>query len=400
MDILFIADPLERFKIYKDSTYAMMAEAARRGHAVYACEPHQLAWTGSGVEADVQRVTIVGDTADLHRHPWYEAAAHESRALTSFGAVLMRKDPPFDMEYVTATWMLELAERAGAHVFNKPQSIRDHSEKLAIGEFPQFVAPTLVTRDAARLRAFHAEHGDVIVKPLDGMGGMGVFRVKADGMNLGAIIEMLGHDGTRSLMIQKFIPEIKAGDKRILLIAGEPVPFSLARIPQGSEVRGNLAAGGLGVAQPLTARDREIAETLGPVLAARGLLLVGLDAIGDWLTEVNVTSPPPRPGRRLPAVPGRGGGAAQAGGVVHDSGHRRHDRAYPGQLAGRREGAARGDGAAADQPSARLPGLRQGRRVSAAEPGDVHRQRRLPVRRGEAHLPETDPALLGRPAGP
>ncbi|HDR9188453.1 TPA: glutathione synthase [Burkholderia vietnamiensis] len=291
MDILFIADPLDRFKIYKDSTYAMMAEAARRGHAIYTCQPHQLAWTGSGVEADVQRVTIVGDTADLHRHPWYEAAAHESRQLTSFGAVLMRKDPPFDMEYVTATWMLELAERAGAHVFNKPQSIRDHSEKLAIGEFPQFVAPTLVTRDAARLRAFHAEHGDVIVKPLDGMGGMGVFRVKADGMNLGAIIEMLGHDGTRSLMIQKFIPEIKAGDKRILLIAGEPVPYSLARIPQGSEVRGNLAAGGLGVAQPLTPRDREIAETLGPVLAARGLLLVGLDAIGDWLTEVNATSP-------------------------------------------------------------------------------------------------------------
>ncbi|WP_034177478.1 glutathione synthase, partial [Burkholderia ambifaria] len=259
MDILFIADPLERFKIYKDSTYAMMAEAARRGHAIYTCQPHQLAWTGSGVEADVQRVTIVGDTTDLHRHPWYEAGAHESRQMTSFGAVLMRKDPPFDMEYVTATWMLELAERAGARVFNKPQSIRDHSEKLAIGEFPQFVAPTLVTRDAARLRAFHAAHGDVIVKPLDGMGGMGVFRVKADGMNLGAIIEMLGHDGTRSLMIQKFIPEITAGDKRILLIAGEPVPYSLARIPQGSEVRGNLAAGGLGVAQPLTPRDREIA---------------------------------------------------------------------------------------------------------------------------------------------
>ncbi|MBF3630145.1 glutathione synthase [Burkholderia pseudomallei] len=291
MDILFIADPLDRFKIYKDSTYAMMAEAARRGHAVYACEPNQLAWTGAGVEADVRRVTIAGDTADLHRDRWYEAAARESRALPSFGAILMRKDPPFDMEYVTSTWLLELAERAGARVFNKPQTIRDHSEKLAIGEFAQFVAPSLVTRDAARLRVFHAEHGDVILKPLDGMGGMGVFRVKADGMNLGSIIEMLSHDGARSVMVQKFIPEIKAGDKRILLIDGEPVPYSLARIPQGSEVRGNLAAGGVGVAQPLTERDREIAAALGPVLAARGLLLVGLDVIGDWLTEVNVTSP-------------------------------------------------------------------------------------------------------------
>jgi len=261
MDILFIADPLSRFKIYKDSTYAMMAEAARRGHTLYACEPQHLAWTGSGVEANVYRFEIVGDQADGHRDVWYEAQP------------------------------VELAERAGARIFNKPQAIRDHSEKMAIGEFPQFVAPTLVTRDPARLRAFHAEHGDVILKPLDGMGGMGVFRVKADGMNLGSIVEMLSHDGARSVMAQKFIPEIKTGDKRILLIGGEPVPYSLARIPQGNEVRGNLAAGGLGVAQPLTARDREIAETLGPVLKARGLLLVGLDAIGDWLTEVNVTSP-------------------------------------------------------------------------------------------------------------
>ena len=291
MDILFIADPLSRFKIYKDTTYAMMAEAAKRGHTLYACEPQHLAWTGSGVEANLYRFEIVGDQADGHRDVWYEVQPVEARNLASFGAVLMRKDPPFDMEYVTSTWLLELAERAGARIFNKPQAIRDHSEKLAIGEFPQFVAPTLVTRDAARLRAFHAEHGDVILKPLDGMGGMGVFRVKADGMNLGSIVEMLSHDGARSVMAQKFIPEIKAGDKRILLIGGEPVPYSLARIPQGNEVRGNLAAGGLGVAQPLTARDREIAAALGPVLKARGLLLVGLDAIGDWLTEVNVTSP-------------------------------------------------------------------------------------------------------------
>ena len=291
MDILFIADPLDRFKIYKDSTYAMMAEAARRGHTLYACEPEDLAWTGGDVEANVRRFAIVGDQTDGHRAPWYAAQPAEVRSLKHFGAVLMRKDPPFDMEYVTSTWLLELAERGGARIFNKPQAIRDHSEKLAIGEFPQFVAPTLVTRDAARLRAFHEQHGDVILKPLDGMGGMGVFRVKADGMNLGSIIEMLSEDGARSVMAQKFIPDIKDGDKRILLIGGEPVPYSLARIPQGNEVRGNLAAGGLGVAQPLTAHDREIAAALGPVLAARGLLLVGLDAIGDWLTEVNVTSP-------------------------------------------------------------------------------------------------------------
>jgi glutathione synthase len=291
MDILFIADPLANFKIYKDSTYAMMAEAARRGHVVFACEPKHLAWTGAQVEAAASRVDLVGDTADLHRAPWHERGAPENRTLASFGAVVMRKDPPFDMEYVTSTWLLELAERAGARVFNKPQAIRDHSEKLAIGEFSQFVAPTLVTRDVARLRAFHAEHGDVILKPLDGMGGMGVFRVTREGMNLGSIIEMLSDDGARSVMAQKFIPEIAAGDKRILLIGGQSVPYSLARIPQGGEVRGNLAAGGLGVAQPLTPRDREIADTLAPVLAARGLLLVGLDVIGDWLTEVNVTSP-------------------------------------------------------------------------------------------------------------
>ncbi|WP_248321002.1 glutathione synthase [Caballeronia sp. Sq4a] len=291
MDILFIADPLDHFKIYKDTTYAMMAEAARRGHVLYACEPQHLAWTGSAVEASVRRVEIVGDEADSGRSPWFSAAEPENLPLAKFGAVLMRKDPPFDLEYVNATWLLEIAERSGARVFNKPQAIRDHSEKLAIAEWPQFVAPTLVTRDPARLRAFHAEHGDVILKPLDGMGGMGVFRVKADGMNLGSIIEMLSENGARMVMAQKFIPEISAGDKRILVIGGEPVPYSLARIPQGSEVRGNLAAGGLGRAQPLTTRDREIAETLGPVLKARGLLLAGLDAIGDYLTEVNVTSP-------------------------------------------------------------------------------------------------------------
>ena len=176
-------------------------------------------------------------------------------------------------------------------MFNKPRALRDHPEKLAILEFPQFIGPTLVTRDEADIKRFHAEHQDIILKPLDGMGGMGIFRVGPDGMNLGSITETLNRHGAQSLMVQKFLPEIVDGDKRVLVIGGKPVPFCLARIPQGSEVRGNLAAGGKGVARPISARDREIAETLGPVLAARGLLLVGLDVIGDCLTEINVTSP-------------------------------------------------------------------------------------------------------------
>jgi glutathione synthase len=203
----------------------------------------------------------------------------------------MRKDPPFDSEYFYATHMLEQAEREGARVFNKPRALRDHPEKLAIMEFPQFIGPTIVTRDAAEIRRFHAEHRDIILKPLDGMGGMGIFRVGPDGLNLGSITETLNRDGAQSVMVQKFLPEIAAGDKRVLIIGGKPVPFCLARIPQGGEVRGNLAAGGKGVAQPLSARDREIAEALGPVLQSRGLLLAGVDVIGDCVTEINVTSP-------------------------------------------------------------------------------------------------------------
>ena len=286
MQILFIADPLGQFKIYKDTTFSMMREAARRGHRIFACEPHEMAWQGAAVDARVTEIRLTGDA-----NVWYDVVETRVAALTEFDAVLMRKDPPFDMEYINATWLLEIAERAGARVFNKPSAIRDHSEKLAIAEFPQFVTPTLVTRDAARLRAFHDEHGDVIYKPLDGMGGTGVFRIGPDGRNLGSVIEMLGEDGASSVMAQRFIPEIVSGDKRVLVIGGKVVPHSLARIPQGNEVRGNLAAGGLGEARDLSARDRQIAETLAPILWARGLLLVGLDIIGDCLTEVNVTSP-------------------------------------------------------------------------------------------------------------
>jgi len=288
MDLLFVADPLEHFKPYKDSTFAMMREAARRGHRLWACEPADLVWVrGARVVARAARGIVLVDEPDR----WFDQVATQELALADVGAVLMRKDPPFDSEYFYATHLLQQAEREGAKVFNRPGALRDHPEKLAILEFPEFIGPTLVTRQAEAVRAFHAEHQDIILKPLDGMGGMGIFRVGPDGMNLGSIIETLNQGGATTLMVQRYLPEIVHGDKRVLVIGGKPVPFCLARIPQGSEIRGNLAAGGKGVAQPISARDREIAEALGPVLAARGLLLVGLDVIGDCLTEINVTSP-------------------------------------------------------------------------------------------------------------
>jgi glutathione synthase len=287
MNLLFVADPLEAFQTYKDTTFSMMREAQRRGHRIAACGPEHLVWrSGDVVRAAVREIRLTGETPR-----WFIETATPVRALQEFDAVVMRKDPPFDSEYFYATHLLQQAEREGARVYNKPAALREHPEKLAIMEFAKYTSPTLVTRDAAQVRAFHDEHKDIILKPLDGMGGMGIFRVKADGLNLGSIVETLNGDGTTTLMVQRFVPEITQGDKRILVIGGKAVPFSLARIPQGTEVRGNLAAGGKGVAQPLSARDRELAEAIGPVLAARGLLLVGIDAIGDYLTEINVTSP-------------------------------------------------------------------------------------------------------------
>jgi glutathione synthase len=286
MKIAFLADPLDGFKTYKDSTFAMMREASRRGHAIFAFEQRDMALDSGKVGARVKQIALTGDPGD-----WYRIVDQAEIRLDAVDAVVQRKDPPFDMEYVYGTYLLELAEQHGARIFNRPAAIRNHNEKLSIAQFPEFTAPTLVSQDEARLRAFHAEHKDVIYKPLDGMGGAGIFRIGPDGMNLGSVIESLTVLGTRTIMAQRYIPDIVKGDKRVLVIGGKAVPFSLARIPQGGEVRGNLAAGGKGVAQPLTARDREIAETLGPVLAARGLLLVGLDIIGDNLTEVNVTSP-------------------------------------------------------------------------------------------------------------
>ncbi|HZW19670.1 glutathione synthase [Noviherbaspirillum sp.] len=286
MKIAFLADPLHHFKTYKDTTYAMMVEADQRGHAIFAFEQRDMAFRDGKVTAGVRRITLTGDSND-----WYRAEALGETGLADFDAIVVRKDPPFNMEYVYLTYLLEVAEAQGARVFNRPEAIRSHNEKLAIAQFPQFTAPTLVTSDAARVRAFHQEHKDIILKPLDGMGGAGIFRVREDGMNLGSIVETLTANGAHTIMVQRFIPEIVQGDKRVLLIGGEVVPYCLARIPQGGEVRGNLAAGGLGVAQPVSQRDREIGEALAPVLLKRGLLLVGLDVIGDCLTEINVTSP-------------------------------------------------------------------------------------------------------------
>ena len=291
MKLLFVADPLESFKIYKDTTFAMMREAQRRGHSISACEPKDIMWQrGMPVTGFVRDITLTGQSPD-----WFSAAQQapneRAAALKDFDAVVMRKDPPFDAEFFYATHLLEQAEREGARVFNKPRALRDHPEKLAILEWPQFIGPTLVTRDAQDIRRFHAEHQDIILKPLDGMGGSGIFRVREDGLNLGAIIETLNKHGAETVMVQKFLPAIAQGDKRVLVIGGQPVPYCLARIPQGGEVRGNLAAGGKGVAQPISERDREIAQAIGPVLFERGLLLIGLDVIGDHLTEINVTSP-------------------------------------------------------------------------------------------------------------
>ncbi|MFO1384643.1 MAG: glutathione synthase [Chitinivorax sp.] len=286
MNIAFIIDPLDSLKIYKDSTFAMMREASRRGHALFVLEQHELFVRDNQVQATNRQLTLTGDESH-----WYRLGTTQITPLQQFDAVLMRKDPPFDMEYLYATHLLQAAERQGARVFNRGQALRDFNEKLAILQFAEFTTPTLVTREPLQVREFVAQHQDVILKPLDGMGGMGIFRLTPNDPNLGSILETQMLGGARSMMVQRYIPEITRGDKRILLIDGEAVPFCLARIPQQGETRGNLAAGGRGVAQPLSERDWQIAKALGPQLRAQGLLLVGLDVIGDYLTEVNVTSP-------------------------------------------------------------------------------------------------------------
>ncbi|MFC2613393.1 MAG: glutathione synthase [Eikenella corrodens] len=290
MNILFIADPLATFKTYKDTTYAMMREAAKRGHKLHHTLASELSVQNGKVVAQAAPFQFIG-AKDDHDHEWFKPQGKVQAALTDFDAVIMRTDPPFDMQYLYSTQLLTLAEQQGAKVFNSGQAMRDFNEKLAILNFAQFTAPTLVSTRAADVRAFLAEYGDIIVKPLDGMGGMGIFRLTERDPNIGSILETLMRLDTRTIMAQRYIPEIVHGDKRILVIDGEVVPFALARIPQQGETRGNLAAGGRGVAQELSERDREIAGTLAPELKRRGILLAGLDVIGSHLTEVNVTSP-------------------------------------------------------------------------------------------------------------
>ncbi|MFY7790117.1 MAG: glutathione synthase [Polynucleobacter sp.] len=285
MKLLFIADPLDSFKVEKDTTLAMMRVAQSAGHEIWYTQSHDLLWGQGKARARAQPLTITNDLI------WYRLGEVEEHSLDYFTAVLMRQDPPFTVEYLTSTWILSAAVLQGARVFNNPDAVRNHSEKLSITEFPQFIPPTLVTRDIHAIRDFHGLHHDIVIKPLDGMGGMGVFRVGPDGLNLGSIVETLGENGSRTLMAQRFLPEITAGDKRVLLIGGEVMPYALARIPQGTEIRGNLAVGGKGLAMALTAREEEIANHLAPILAKRGLFLVGLDMIGGYLTEINVTSP-------------------------------------------------------------------------------------------------------------
>ncbi len=286
MNLLFIIDPPESLKAYKDTTVCMMRAAQNRGHAVHVCEQHALAWRGGAVAAQATHIRLTDNDED-----WYRHDGRAQRALLEYGAVLMRKDPPFDMEYVASTWLLSEAERQGARVFNAPRALRDHNEKFALAEFAHLSVPALVSRDMAQLQAFIDEQRDVVLKPLSSMGGAGIFHVRHDDPNRNVIVETVSALGATSVMAQRYIPDIARGDKRVIVIDGKPAPYVLARIPKAGETRGNLAAGAKGVAQPLSARDRQIAEAIGPTLAARGILLAGLDVIGEFLTEINVTSP-------------------------------------------------------------------------------------------------------------
>jgi glutathione synthase len=286
MKLAIILDPLESIKTYKDSTYAVMRAAHARGHELYVMEQHEMVLRDGAVTGFVRKLDLVDDA--LH---WYTLEVPAWRHLSDFDVTLMRKDPPFDMEYIYSTYLLELAEEQGARIFNRPAAIRDFNEKLSTAKFPEFMPPTLVTRQEALIREFIEKQADIILKPLDAMGGSSVFRIQRHDPNLNVIIETMTQLGARTVMAQRYIPEISQGDKRILLIDGEPLPYALARIPKAGETRGNLAAGGTGLAQPLSDRDQEIAAALGPKLKEAGLFLVGLDVIGDWLTEINVTSP-------------------------------------------------------------------------------------------------------------
>lgn len=286
MKFAFVVDPLDHLKAYKDSTVAMMREAARRGHEVYALEPFEIWLEQSAVMARARRLSVTDRDDD-----WYQAADPEEVPLAFFDLVKMRKDPPFDAEYYYATLLLQHAESQGARVANSPQALRDWNEKLSILGFPQFTPPMIVTRDPARIQSFIDASRDVILKKLDGMGGAMIFRVKVDDLNRNVIVETMVGEAERTIMAQQFVPEISRGDKRVLVIEGIPFDHCLARIPKAGETRGNLATGGKGMAQPLSARDREIGAAVGVELVKAGIVFAGLDVIGDYLTEINVTSP-------------------------------------------------------------------------------------------------------------
>jgi glutathione synthase len=284
MKLLFILDPLNALITYKDTSLAIMRAAQARGHTLWVCEQHD--W-----QLQHELVTVDAQTFAFNVDGSWKTSDKSTVSPADFDAVIMRKDPPFDNEYLYSTYLLELAQQQGARILNDPAAIRGWNEKLSVARFPQFAPPFIVTSQQDKILAFLATHQDIIVKPLDGMGGSGIFRLRKDDPNIYAILETLTQFQTQTIMVQRYIPDIVKGDKRILVINGEPLPYALARIPKTGETRGNLAAGGKGVAQPLSPRDKEIAETVGSVLKQHGLFLVGLDVIGDYLTEVNVTSP-------------------------------------------------------------------------------------------------------------
>ncbi|TNH07642.1 glutathione synthase [Testudinibacter sp. TR-2022] len=281
-----VMDPIQSINIKKDSSFAMLEQAQARGYQLYYMEMSDLFLHKGVAKARVRELKVRYDYQD-----WFEFVSEATLELAELDVILMRKDPPFDTEFIYATYILERAEEQGCLIVNKPQSLRDCNEKLYTAWFAELTPETLVTRDAARIKAFHQQHGDIILKPLDGMGGSSIFRVKQDDPNLSVIIETLTGLGQQYCMAQTYIPEIVSGDKRILVVDGEPVPYCLARIPQKGETRGNLAAGGSGEARPLTDSDWLIAKTVAPYLKQKGLIFVGLDVIGDKLTEINVTSP-------------------------------------------------------------------------------------------------------------
>jgi glutathione synthase len=283
MKFVFIIDPIATLKPAKDTSLAIMREAQRRGHGVYISQQHDLFLRGATARIKAKKFNFVEENYILEPEAEYAPA--------DFDVVFMRKDPPFDNEYLYSTYLLEIARDQGAKVLNDPTAVRSWNEKLSVTRFPQFTPEFLVTADNQLIRAFLAEYRDIVVKPLDGMGGASVFRLGLNDPNIGVILETVTDFGKRTIMAQRYLPEIKKGDKRIIVIDGKPVPYALARIPKAGETRGNLAAGGTGVAQPLSERDWEIADGVGKVLKENGLFLVGLDVIGDYLTEINVTSP-------------------------------------------------------------------------------------------------------------